>query len=88
MMPIPPNRCGAKSKSKAKKTNTNTNTKTGRAITGPPRSILPARLCYIAAFTLSAVIGNERTRAPLASAIALAIAGATVVVPGSPQPVG
>ena len=42
----------------------------------------------IAAFTFSAVIGNERTRAPTALAMALATAGATTVVPGSPQPVG
>ena len=43
---------------------------------------------FIAAFTASAVIGSERTRAPTALKMALAIAGATTVTPGSPQPDG
>ena len=43
---------------------------------------------YSAAFTFSAVIGSERTRAPEAAKIALAIAGATEVTAGSPQPTG
>src|ERR1700677_1970688 len=41
----------------------------------------------IAAFTASAVIGSERTRAPDALKIALASAGAITVTAGSPTPV-
>ena len=41
---------------------------------------------FIAAFTSSAVIGSERTRAPTALKMALPIAGATTVTAGSPQP--
>ena len=60
------------------------------------RRLYPAAPCisrrcgnaYSAAFTLSAVIGSERTRAPEAAKIALAIAGATEVTAGSPQPTG
>src|SRR5207249_8862747 len=43
---------------------------------------------FIAAFTASAVMGSERTRAPTALKIALAMAGATTVTAGSPQPDG
>src|SRR5437016_3533749 len=42
---------------------------------------------FMLAFTASAVIGNERTRAPQALKIALPIAGATTVTAGSPTPV-
>src|SRR5450631_1951256 len=42
---------------------------------------------FIAAFTASAVIGSERTRAPEALKIALPIAGAITVTAGSPTPV-
>jgi hypothetical protein len=42
---------------------------------------------FIAAFTASAVIGSERTRAPQALKIAFASAGATTVTAGSPTPV-
>ena len=42
---------------------------------------------FIAAFTASAVIGSERTRAPTALKIALPIAGAITVTAGSPTPV-
>jgi len=42
---------------------------------------------FIFAFTASAVIGSERTRAPQALKIALASAGATTVTVGSPTPV-
>jgi hypothetical protein len=41
----------------------------------------------IPAFTASAVIGSERTRAPEALKIALASAGAITVTAGSPTPV-
>jgi hypothetical protein len=41
----------------------------------------------MAAFTASAVIGSERTRAPEALKIALPSAGATTVTAGSPTPV-
>jgi hypothetical protein len=41
---------------------------------------------FIAALTASAVIGSERTRAPTALKMALAIAGAMTVTAGSPQP--
>ena len=40
------------------------------------------------AFTASAVIGNERMRAPQALKIALPSAGAITVTAGSPTPVG
>src|SRR5882757_7793879 len=63
----------------------------------PPKAAPPAdrhyqrelRSCYafIAAFTASAVIGSERTRAPEALKIALASAGAITVTAGSPTPV-
>ena len=43
---------------------------------------------FIAALTFSAVIGHERTLAPVALNIALATAGPTTVVAGSPQPAG
>jgi len=46
-----------------------------------------ARYAFIAAFTASAVIGSERTRAPTALNTALPIAGATTVTAGSPTPV-
>jgi hypothetical protein len=42
---------------------------------------------FMFAFTASAVIGSERTRAPHALKIALASAGATTVTAGSPTPV-
>ena len=42
---------------------------------------------FIAAFTASAVIGSERTRAPTALKTALPIAGAITVTAGSPTPV-
>src|SRR5258708_36299656 len=42
---------------------------------------------FMLAFTASAVIGSERTRAPQALKIALASAGATTVTAGSPTPV-
>ncbi len=45
------------------------------------------RQAFIAALTASAVIGSERTRAPLALKIALPIAGAITVTAGSPTPV-
>ena len=47
------------------------------------------RLAYafMLAFTASAVIGNERTRAPQALKIALPSAGAITVTAGSPTPV-
>ena len=60
-----------------------------RRYTRRPLSV--SRRCgraYSAAFTLSAVIGSERTRAPEAAKIAFAIAGATEVTAGSPQPTG
>jgi hypothetical protein len=41
----------------------------------------------MAAFTASAVIGSERTRAPEALKIALPSAGATTVTAGPPTPV-
>ena len=42
---------------------------------------------FMFAFTASAVIGSERTRAPHALKIALASAGAITVTAGSPTPV-
>ena len=43
---------------------------------------------FMFAFTASAVIGNERMRAPQALKIALPSAGAITVTAGSPTPVG
>jgi hypothetical protein len=48
---------------------------------------LAAYALFIAAFTASAVIGSERTRAPQALKMALASAGAITVTAGSPTPV-
>ncbi len=42
----------------------------------------------MAALTFSAVIGHERTRAPTAAWMALAMAGPTTVTTGSPVPAG
>ena len=55
----------------------------------PGGSLLSRATAYafIFAFTASAVIGSERTRAPHALKIALASAGATTVTAGSPTPV-
>ena|ERR1700722_8272758 len=47
----------------------------------------PAYAFDIAAFTASAVMGSERTRAPDALKMALASAGAITVTAGSPTPV-
>src|SRR5712691_4680631 len=46
-----------------------------------------APYAFMLAFTASAVIGNERTRAPQALKIALPSAGAITVTAGSPTPV-
>src|SRR5258707_12935767 len=45
-----------------------------------------APYAFMLAFTASAVIGNERTRAPQALKIALPSAGAITVTGGSPTP--
>jgi len=44
--------------------------------------------CFNATLTFSAVIGKSLTRAPAALAMALAMAGATTVAAGSPEPTG
>src|SRR6202012_2808508 len=46
-----------------------------------------SRQGFLAAFTASAVIASERTRAPQALKTALPMAGATTVTAGSPTPV-
>src|SRR5207344_3593378 len=55
------------------------------------RRIVLDRCCalyaFMFAFTASAVIGSERTRAPQALKIALPSAGAITVTAGSPTPV-
>lgn len=51
------------------------------------RKHIGPRQAFIAALTASAVIGNDRTRAPTALKIALASAGAITVTAGSPTPV-
>ena len=43
---------------------------------------------FDAFFTFSGVIGKSLTRAPTAFAMAFAMAGATTVVAGSPEPTG
>src|SRR5437764_2253038 len=48
---------------------------------------LRASYAFMLAFTASAVIGNERMRAPQALKIALPSAGAITVTAGSPTPV-
>ena len=54
----------------------------------PPLTPSLYAFCWIAFSTRDERSGTLRTRAPVAAKIAFESAGATVVVPGSPTPVG